>query len=105
MTYDELNEMTILQLRKLARENDVILGSGIDKAGIIEKLLPVVSADAPQEKEEDSDRLAEPKFQAAWHNSDAPRFNVRPAYQAPGSSPRPAWQNTTPSGSLYTPHS
>ena len=102
MTYDELNEMTVLQLRKLARENDVILGSGIDKAGIIEKLLPVVSADAPQEKEEDSDRLAEPKFQAAWHNSDAPRYSARPAYQAPGAAPRPAWLNTTPSGQQLT---
>ena len=39
MTHDELNGMTVLQLRKLARENSVVLGSGIDKAGIIEKLV------------------------------------------------------------------
>ena len=44
MTYDELNGMTVLQLRKLAREHAVVLGSGIDKAGIIEKLLAVLSA-------------------------------------------------------------
>ena len=42
MTHDELNGMTVLQLRKLARENSVVLGSGIDKAGIIEKLLSVL---------------------------------------------------------------
>jgi len=103
MTFNELNGMTVLQLRKLAREHGVVLGAGIDKAGIIEKLLPAVSANASQEpKEEDTDRMAEPKFQAAWHNADTPRYSARPAYQAPGSAPRPAWQNTTPSGQHLT---
>ncbi|MBR2661365.1 MAG: transcription termination factor Rho [Clostridia bacterium] len=103
MTFNELNEMTVLQLRKLAREHSVVLGAGIDKAGIIEKLLPVVSNDTAAEPAETAgDRLAEPKFQAAWHNSDAPRYNARPAYQAPGAAPRPAWQNTTPSGQHLT---
>ena len=45
MTFSELNGMTVLQLRKLARENSVVLGAGIDKAGIIEKLLSVLSGD------------------------------------------------------------
>ena len=104
MTYNELNEMTVLQLRKLAKDNAVVLGSGIDKAGIIEKLLPVIS-NQPFSVSEDSeeDRLAEPKFQAAWHNNDTPRYSARPAYQAPGSAPRPAWQNTTPSGQHLIP--
>ena len=104
MTYNELSEMTVVQLRKLAKENGVILGSGVDKAGIIEKLLPVISDQSLSASEEsDTDRLAEPKFQAAWHNNDAPRYNARPAYQAPGSAPRPAWQNTTPSGQHLAP--
>ncbi len=104
MTYNELSEMTVVQLRKLAKNNGVILGSGIDKAGIIEKLLPVISDQSLSASEEsDTDRLAEPKFQAAWHNNDAPRYNARPAYQAPGSAPRPAWQNTTPSGQHLAP--
>ena len=99
MTYDELNEMTVLQLRKLAREHSVVLGAGIDKAGIIEKLIPAVSAASSDPSEDtDADRLAEPKFQAAWHNNDTPRYSARPAYQAPGQASRPAWQNTTPSG-------
>ena len=42
MTYNELNEMTVLQLRKLAKEHAVVLGAGIDKAGIIQKLLSVL---------------------------------------------------------------
>lgn len=103
MTYDELNEMTVLQLRKLAKEHSVVLGAGIDKAGIIEKLLPVLSDVSVSESVPDgTEHLAEPKFQAAWHNSDAPRYSARPAYQAPGTAPRPAWQNTTPSGQHLT---
>lgn len=103
MTYDELNEMTVLQLRKLAKEQSVVLGAGIDKAGIIEKLLPVLSEVSVSESVQDgTEHLAEPKFQAAWHNSDAPRYSARPAYQAPGTAPRPAWQNTTPSGQHLT---
>ena len=103
MTYDELNAMTVLQLRKLAKENSVVLGAGIDKAGIIEKLLPVLSAEQSSASEYDEeDRLSEPKYQAAWHNADAPKYSARPAYQAPGSAPRPAWQSTTPSGQHLT---
>ena len=84
MTCNELNEMTVLQLRKLAKEHAVVLGAGIDKAGIIEKLLPVLCGDtAPASDDTESDRLAEPKFQAAWHNNDAPRYSAKPAYQAP----------------------
>ena len=103
MTYNELSGMTVLQLRKLAKEHSVILGAGIDKAGIIEKLLPVLSGESDSDPSPDeSDRSAEPKYQAAWHNADTPKYNSRPAYQAPGSAPRPAWQSTTPSGQHLT---
>ena len=103
MTYSELKEMTVLQLRKLAREHAVVLGTGIDKAGIIEKLLPVLTEQHASGTDEiQPDRMAEPKFQAAWHNSDTPRYSAKPAYQAPGTAPRPAWQNTTPSGQHLT---
>ena len=103
MNYDELNGMTVMQLRKLAKENAVVLGSGIDKAGIIEKLLPLLSGEVPSQPDfSESDRLSEPKYQAAWHNADTPKYSARPAYQAPGTSPRPAWQNTTPSGQHLT---
>ena len=101
MTEKELSAMTVMQLRKLAKDQKITLGAGIDKAGIIQKLMennteePVVAEKAePSAPAADS----EPRFQAAWHNADAPRFNARPAYHAPGTGPRPAWQNTTPSG-------
>ena len=38
MTISELQSMTVIQLRKIARENNVILGAGIDKSTIVEKL-------------------------------------------------------------------
>ena len=99
MTYNELSGMTVLQLRKLARDHSVVLGAGIDKAGIIEKLLPVLSGESDTEPSPaESDHSSEPKYQAAWHNADTPKYSARPAYQAPGSAPRPAWQSTTPSG-------
>ena len=155
MTEKEYAQMTVMQLRKLAKDRRVTLGAGIDKAGIIQKILENESAfpvrlDDPADQNDTavkagaaaenaaseqvsapvrdsevqsranvresavSDKAAEqssapaqestgvqggnPRFQAAWHNSDAPRFNVRPAYQAPGAAARPAWQNTTPSG-------
>ena len=101
MTEKELSEMTVMQLRKLAKEQNITLGAGIDKAGIIHKILESVSE--PSQSQDNSfvpegSSDEEPRFQAAWHNSETPRFNARPAYQAPGTSPRPAWQNTTPSG-------
>lgn len=103
MTHQELSEMTVLQLRKLAKENAVVLGAGIDKAGIIEKLIPILVDNAGEKTVESGpDQLSEPKFQAAWHNNDAPRYSAKPAYQAPGTAPRPAWQNTTPSGQHLT---
>ena len=98
MTENELQAMTVMQLRKLAKDQKITLGAGIDKAGIIRKILEDSQVVPSSEEAPDS----EPRFQAAWHNSDAPRFNVRPAYQAPGTSPRPAWQNTTPSGHPVT---
>ena len=120
MTEKELSAMTVMQLRKLAKEQNVTLGAGIDKAGIVRKLLdhvpeedaapvpapePVKEPETVQEPETVKDTgdmkepaETEPRFQAAWHNGDAPRFNARPAYQAPGAGQRPAWQSTTPSG-------
>ncbi len=126
MTMDELKAMTVLQLRKTAKEYHVVLGSGIDKAGMIEKIyaavqdadgfessasveeepVPADLEEASEEKAEESavEPSTEPKYQAAWHNTSAPRFNTRPAYQAPGSfGAHPAWQSTTPSGRQLVP--
>lgn len=104
MTENDLSAMTVMQLRKLAKEKSITLGAGLDKAGIIRKILEKGSVGESSPSEEAAPPASsepvetEPRFQAAWHNADSPRFNARPAYQAPGTAPRPAWQNTTPSG-------
>ena len=124
MTSTELQSMTVLQLRKLARDHQIKLSSGIDKAGIIEKLAAElheaqsavpdlsVSADADmiygikQEVSDDfsglSDGLVEgqedePDVKSAVPSS-SPRFNSRPAYQAPSAAAHGNWQGTSPSG-------
>ena len=38
MQIEQLQSMTVIQLRKLAKENGVKLSAGIDKAGIVEKV-------------------------------------------------------------------
>ena len=96
MTEKDLSAMTVMQLRKLAKEQQITLGSGVDKAGIIRKILESGSDIPADDSPAEESAVSEPRFQAAWHNSESPRFNARPAYQAPGTAPRPAWQNTTP---------
>ena len=43
MTEQELSAMTVMQLRKLAKEQQITLGAGLDKAGIIRKILESTS--------------------------------------------------------------
>ena len=48
---ENLETMTVAELRKLAKENDVKLPAGIDKKGIIEKIrLAIAPKEAPQEQ-------------------------------------------------------
>ena len=42
MTISELQSMTVIQLRKIAREQNIVLGAGIDKTGIIAKIAAVL---------------------------------------------------------------
>ena len=105
MNESDLKSMTVLQLRKIAKDNGIVLGAGIDKAGIIQKILLTLSSETVSDPapvvNPENEVPGEPKFQAAWHNVDAPRYNTRPAYQAPAAPLRPAWQNTTPSGHSF----
>ncbi len=113
MTENELKAMTVVQLKQLARELKVTLGAGIDKAGIVKKLLAAHEASlSPEEAEAerlaeevsaDMEQPAEPKFQAAWHNSDSPVHAARPAHPQPATyGGRPAWQTASPSGRHLT---
>ena len=110
MTTQELSAKTVVELRKLAKENGVKLGAGVSKSDIVAKLAAAlcdaqpaaepVPAPAPDEPEQPAEaKPAEPapaqtQYKAAWHNTNAaPRYNSKPAYQAPSYPQRPAWQS------------
>ena len=93
MTENELKAMTVLELRKHAKESGIVLGAGIDKAGIIRRILDNTTESSPDPVPESGQFESEPKFQAAWHNVDAPRYSARPSYQAPAAAVRPSWQS------------
>lgn len=103
LTLQDLNAKTVLELRKLAKENGVKLGAGVSKADIVAKLAAAMPEEAPAQPEAPHQPAApaqpeaphQPQFKAAWHNP-APRYNSKPAYQAPAYSPRPAWQSNQP---------
>ncbi len=107
MQKSELQAMTVVQLRKLAKESGVKLGAGIDKAGIVERLAealvneaqpeqqPVPAAAEPAVSRPDPETLHEASLSAdvtsaapgggyrAWNNPA--QQQERPAY-------RQAWQ-------------
>jgi len=100
MTDMNLNELTVLELRKVAKDMKVPLGAGISKQGIIDKLTMAIAeksaAEAPAESApaeepvkaaEPEDAPAQPQFRQAYVAPQ--RFNNRPAYQG-GSYGRPA---------------
>lgn len=115
MTTQELNAMTVLELRKLAKENGVKLGAGVTKSDIVAKIAAATEKPAevsvapaevpapvetPAEPEVPQEKPAQTQFKAAWHNP-APRYSSKPAYQAPAYSPRPSWQsNQGPRGGM-----
>lgn len=116
MTRDELKSMTILQLRKIAKENNIVLGAGVDKAMIVEKIASVLSdVGTDTETVEAVPEAADLSAISAESDSSAPvaeqpvpaspRFSGRPAYQvAPAySSTRTYWQGNSVSSRPVTP--
>lgn len=51
MQNEELLAMTVIQLRKLAKENGVKLSAGIDKAGIVERLAERLAGELPAQEQ------------------------------------------------------
>ena len=100
MTDMNLNELTVLELRKVAKEMKVPLSAGISKQGIIDRLTaamaeqgaPAAAPEAAPSLEEAAEAMPEadeavedkPEESAFKQAYAAPaRFNARPAYQAP----------------------
>ena len=126
----ELQAMTVIQLRKLAKENGVKLGAGIDKAGIIARLsealgdepvsAPVVekAQDTPEDLHDaalsaDVTSVAPGNGFRAWNNPQEQTSGYRPAYRANWQAPRqpvqreqvqkPAWQRNACSVNRFGP--
>ena len=106
-----LNEKTVIELRKLAKEMKVPLSAGISKQGIIDKLTqamdgqaaapapvtPAAAEETPTAEAEEAPSAAEEVQEAEAESQPAPeempafrqayvapaRFNSKPAYQAP----------------------
>lgn len=104
MSEQNLSAMTVIELRKLAKELKVPLSAGISKQGIIERLSNAmnenkevaISTEAPVAEPEASDESVRPDAPTPVPGfrqnaaPAAPRFNTKPAYQAPAYSSRPA---------------
>lgn len=118
----ELQAMTVIQLRKLAKENGVKLGAGIDKAGIVERLLENMGEEPQAEAAEpasaqpevvkpDPETLHEASLSAdvtsaapgsgyrTWNNPQQERPAYRQAWQTRPvqnrePAPKPSWQRT-----------
>ena len=114
MSEQNLNELTVIELRKLAKEMHVPLRAGISKQGIIERLKEEMSSaqeksaaeEAPNALVPDEEPAEEPAAPAVPEKpvqavpaagfrqnaapAAAPRFNTKPAYQAPAYNNRAA---------------
>jgi len=108
----DLSSMTVIELRKLAKENDVRLGAGITKTGIIQKLsailtsgedaaVPEASAEAAPENvqvQAEEERSA-PQQPAAREETgaEAPDEAAQPAAEKPAQPQfKAAWHNPAP---------
>ena len=95
MTESELKSMTVTQLRQFAKDREIALRSNMDKATVIETILSALNSEQPAEAPAE-EAPSGPRFQAAWHNTDAPKYTARPVQPATGGfGPRTTWQQPT----------
>ena len=108
MTSSELQSMTVLQLRRLAREHHIKLSAGIDKAGIVERLSAGLtdvqtsmfesdpaSATPEEEITESFATEIEEELSAAEGVSSEPDSESEPAPEVPTASASPADQGSS----------
>ena len=100
MTKSELNSMTVLQLRKLARENNVVLGAGIDKNGIVDKIAAVLTES--EEQFASSPDAGEP-LQLSMEDLPAEEAAASSPETAASPTPMTTTSSSVPSASPSTP--
>ena len=59
MTLSELQSLTVIQLRKIAREQNIVLGAGVDKAAIIAKIAAKLGISVEPEQQSFLDAVPE----------------------------------------------
>lgn len=126
MQNEELQAMTVIQLRKLAKEHGVKLSAGIDKAGIVERIAQKLSEEAKpaQEAAPAEETLHEASLSAdvtsvapggyrPWNGGEQQEAGgYRPAYrqawQARSTATpmqKPSWQRTPNPAARFGPQS
>lgn len=106
MQKSELQGMTVIQLRKLAKEKGVKLGAGIDKAGIVERLMESAE-EAPQTAQVQAAQAQAVPVQSEVVKPDPETLHEASlsadvTSAAPGSGYR-AWNNPQPERPAYRP--
>lgn len=105
MSINNLSSLTVVELRKLAKENQIKLSTGLTKELIIEKLTAALAADGsistPSDDANEMQAVSATKAQDAvqdkpkavgWQKA-AHNYSTKPAYQAPVQQSRASWQN------------
>ena len=134
MQIEQLQAMTVIQLRKLAKENGVKLSAGIDKAGIVDRIAEKLCAqqtsapEAPKSEpapQPTMETLQEASLSAdvtsvspggyrPWNQNEGQdgegyRPAYRQAWQARSAqreqAPKPAWQRTASTPNRFGPQS
>ena len=104
MQNEELQSMTVIQLRKLAKENGVKLSAGIDKAGIVARIAEALSAAKPAveaaPQAEESAKEPAPAAQAAVPEQEMEEPEEEQATGQPSSAVQPALQESSVSADV-----
>ena len=94
MTQQELEQKTVIELRKIAKEESITLGAGLSKKQIVEKIAaamgdrkPAAPQPAPAKPEAETKENQGPQFHAAWHNPGQRGGRGTYSAQRPGRNP------------------
>lgn len=103
MTLEELNSMTVLQLRKVARENDIVLGAGVDKLAILNKIAEVLLTEEERLllREQAAAAAAAPVIKK--HTPVVPEEAPAPEEKKPAPAPAPAPVREAPAAEAEAP--
>ena len=89
MTLSDLQAKSVIELRKLARENDIVLGAGVDKATIVKKISESLGISAGPEQPAAEAPAALPEFPEPGAARPEAASPESPVGTAPAEAPVP----------------